>query len=698
MKKKLIWMLVLTMLMTLTTGAAPAEDVFKFESKEVSVFEGETFELEPLLIREGNPATGDLSWKSASPKVASVADDGTVTAIKKGSAAITVKMTAGKKTWKANITVNVLRRVTDVTLNTNQLTVYQPTDPQVGEFLAEDTEFPVILLPAGKSADLKVTVTPSDASSKKVTISSSDEGVLKISGTTMKAIQAGKCDLTIASQQNPEVAEIFRVLVTQPVTKVIVTADGKAVRVGETLQLHASCEPGNATITAVTWSSRSPKIAEVNDNGTVTGLKKGSAEIIAKAADGSGKSGAFTVTVEQQPTGITIAESTLNLVAGKSGQLHATVTPSDANDKSLSWFSSDESIATVNSQGKVTALRRGECTVTAVCNADPDLTASAEINVIQQVTAIRFNDANLSIPVRSGYQLSWTVEPADATIQDVTFSTNNKKVATVDADGYVTAGSRGSAVITAKATDGSNKQAQIKIQVYQPVEGVSIQYPVYHIQKEGQLNVKALIQPSDANNIAVEWSIDDESVATVKGNGKNIGTVRGRKNGTTTLTATTVDGGFTATAEIRVADFNRAVVVDDVYLEKEQIRLVFRNRERFAVSKVYFKVECYSVTGDPIMCNTDGKSSSFTGYYDLELLPDECTEHYRFTFDNYVRPVDPICGMNVYITGWKDTEGYTRNIPEEAWPMRGFYRYLWQNTGELDVIDDMVLVERDAEP
>ena len=218
-----------------------------------------------------------------------------------------------------------------------------------------------------------------------------------------------------------------------------------------------------------------------------------------------------------------------------------------------------------------------------------------------------------------------------------------------------------------------------------------MQYAVYHIQKDGALNVKALIQPSDANNIAVGWSIEDETVATVSGNGKNVGTVRGRKNGTTTVTAITEDGGYTASAEIRVADFNRAVVVDDVYLQQEQIRMVFRNREDFTVERVYFVVDCFGYDGQPLMCNSEGESNRFNGFYDMELQPGDYTEQYHFTFPDYELPLEPICGLNVYITGWKDSEGYTRNIPEEQWPMRGFYRFLWPENG---ATDEMVPTEK----
>ncbi len=692
MKRMILRGSILLLLLALFAGTALAADVFKFETKEIDIFENET--ISPALVRDGAPAgEGTLTWTSSRPKIASVAEDGTITGLQKGTAVITAKLAGEKKSWKATLTVNVLRRVTDVTLNTAQLKVYQATDPQVSELLGAETEHDVILLAAGKSAELRSTCTPSDASSKKVTYTSSDEGVLKITGNTMKALQAGECELTVASQQNPEVKEIFHVLVTQPVTKVTVDAEAKSVNVGERLTLYAQCEPDNATLTAVEWSSRSPKVAEVDQNGTVTGLKKGSAVIEAKAADGSGKTGTFTVQVEQLPTGISFRDATLNLIASQSSTAQATVSPADANDKSLRWSSSDESVATVNSQGRITAVGRGECVITATCAANPDVSATLTVNVIQRVTAIRFDDSSVSLPVKTDYQLSWTVEPADASIQDVTFSSNNKNVATVDAFGNVTGVSKGTAVITVKATDGSNRQGQIKVQVTQPVEGVSIQYAVYHIQKGGSLNIKALIQPSNANNIAVDWTIEDESIATVTGNGKNVGTVRGRKSGTTTITGVTQDGGYTASAEIRVGDFNRAVVVDDVYLQDEQIRLVFRNRESFTVEKVYFRVECYDVTGSPLVCNKDGVSGSFSGYYDLELQPDSTTEHYRFTFEDYLQPADPICGMNVYITGWKDSEGYTRNIPEDQWPMRGFYRYYWPGHIE-EATDEMVPTEK----
>jgi len=167
----------------------------------------------------------------------------------------------------------------------------------------------------------------------------------------------------------------------------------------------------------------------------------------------------------------------------------------------------------------------------------------------------------------------------------------------------------------------------------------------------------------------------DESIATVT-DSRNIGRMRGRSEGTTTLIAETEDGGYTATAEIRVADFNRAVVVDDLYMEGDEIRIVLRNRSNFTVDRVYFTVETYDGDGNPLVCNADGVSNFFDGSYRLELGPNERSQHYKFHFGDYVQPTQRIALVNLQITSWRDIEGYTRNISEEHRPTQSYRRFI----------------------
>ena len=680
MKLKLKTGLLILLTLLAVSAAALAADPFRYAERSAEIFEGET--LKPELIREGSALEeGTLTFRSTNEKAATVDAEGNITAVKKGNAYIRATLKIGRRTLTAQLPVKVLRKVTAVTLNTGRMQVYRPEDSLIFDLLRQDTTNDVILLSAGKSIELRATVTPADASSKKVEYSSSDEGVLKVGAASAKAMQAGECDLTLTSVQNPEVTSTWHVLVVQPARKVTVSSpSGKILNVGESITLTAEFEPYNTSIQAVTWSSRNPEVATVDENGTVTGLKRGTATIKAEAADGSGKADTISLTVAKKPTGITFRETELYLATGQNGYVHATVLPQDANEKGVTFSSSDPDIATVTAAGQVRGVRRGECEIIATSKADPSVTASLPVQVVQKVTKIEFTNS-LTIPVRTSGQLTWDVLPADATIKDVTFTSSNKKVATVDQNGVVTGYTRGTSVITATATDGSKRRGTIRVTVTQPVEGMHIQYQLYHVQLEGSRNVKAVIEPSNANNLNVHFSVDDPNVASVR-DSRNIARVRGLREGTTILTGVTEDGGFTGTTVIRVADYNRAVVVDDLYLEGQNIRMILRNRSDFPVEKVVFQVDTYDEYGDPLVCNADGASTSFIGSYRMTLNPDEETEHYYFNYGDWVQPIEKIGTVTLTVLSWTDSEGYTWNIGEEHRPNQTYRRYIKQKTSD----------------
>ena len=674
--KKVIAMLLVTLAAALFAAPALADNIFQFEVRSVTLFEEDT--VETALKREGTPAEGEVKYSTGSAAIATIDEDGIITGVKKGSTTVAATVQSGKRSWKTTLKVNVLRRVNNVTLNTSEMRVYESSDPMISDLLWETTDKPVILMTVGASLRLRSTCTPSDASSRDVTYTSSDEGVVKISGGQMKAVQAGECELTAKSTQNPEVTDEYHVLVIRPVTKITVSAKDSTVYVGETLQLTAECAPENAGIQEVTWSSRMPSVATVDENGLVTGIKKGTVNIEATAADGSGKVGRVSLTVAQLPEEITLKNTELSLAAGQNATLTATVLPTNANDRRVLWSSSDESVATVNKEGRVHAVGRGECFITAACAGNPEVETFALVRVIQRVTSITFIDKEISLPIHTEAQLAWYVLPEDASDQEVTFTSSNKRIATVDEFGVVTALQQGTANITATAVDGSQKQGRVKVTVTQPVEGVTMQRGTYRVQTETRTNVRAVITPSNANNTNMSWYISDSSVASISSGGKNVCTVTGLRQGTVTLTGVTEDGGFSASTTIVVGDFNRAVVVDDVYVENEQIRLSLRNRSDFTMARVYFTINCYDAEGRPLVCNVDGVSTSFNGYYPLLLGPDEITEHYRFTFRDYMQPLSPIYGVEVAITGWMDTDGTEWSITNEALqPRQSFRQFVW---------------------
>ena len=159
------------------------------------------------------------------------------------------------------------------------------------------------------------------------------------------------------------------VYVYQPVTKVAFTDSTPYVGVGETFQLNWTVTPEYATDTSVTFSTNKESILHVDQNGVVTGLKRGEAYVYATANDGSGKKGSIKVQVVQPVEGVGIKYDERTVGVGEKTTNTAVFYPSDASITDMTWYSLDETIATVTGSGKtanVTGRAWGETTIIGV--------------------------------------------------------------------------------------------------------------------------------------------------------------------------------------------------------------------------------------------------------------------------------------------------------------------------------------------
>ena len=666
MKKK-GWILVFALLFCLCAAApALAANTFLFAQRSFTLFAGESVQTQ--LTRDGNfDGDGEIVYASARESIATISEDGVITAVGKGETTVTASlMRNGKRVIRAQAAVKVLRAVTKVTLNTTRLSVHDPEEPAIFDLLNEETEYQVLVIPAGTSVNLNTTCTPEDASNKRVAYASTDDGVAKVTGTMLKAVQRGECDLTISSVQNPEITEVFHILVIQPVKKIQIDAGDKKVAAGSTLQLNAVCSPDNATIREVTWSSANPSLAEVDANGIVTGKKRGSVNIVATAADGSNIKASVYLNVTQPVTSVSFSQADYTVVNGRSVQARVTVLPADASDKKVEWSSSDETIATVRG-GQITGRKAGTCTVTCSSASNPDVSADIQVNVVQLATKIECTNpqSELSLKVGETVGLNWSVLPEDTTDKRLTYKSQHPKIATVDSNSVVTAKSRGTATIVATSEDQGKRKGSVRINVIQPVTGVSMQRPLYYIQRGASGSVRAVVEPRNANNQKIHWSSVDEGIATVRSNGTSTGSVYGVTSGTTTITAFTDDGGYTATARVRVGNFNEAVMVEELYVNKNnQIKISLRNMSQdLTLGNIHYVIECYDTAGNPMICNKDGEKTSFEGDYPFVLYPLDRTSHGSFRFKNYV--IDqPLGAVVLTVVSWRDADGITWTIPE----------------------------------
>lgn len=674
MKKfwKIVMLIVLCVSLLCGVTAMAEADRFQFEKTNLTVFEGNTLELS--LIRQGNcAADGELTFVSGRENIATVDENGVVTGLTKGQSTITATLKTEKRTWKASVNVTVARAVTDIAVNETNLTLYDAADPLISHLTGGEGGR-VLLLRKGKQVSIRATLSPNDANNRRYTVASSDTDVVRVSGSTLTARGAGECIVTVASESNPEVSVDYRVIVITPVTGVTVTADTKTLFIGTTAQLTATVKPADASITGVKWESTNEKVAVVDEYGVVTGVGRGQATIRATAADGGGQRASVNVTVKQQPESITLSGLSGNIRVGGGVTLKATVLPNTTSDKAVVWSTSDASVATVSANGYVKGVRAGSCTITCQSKAFPEVYAQIDVTVYAPVTSITFNEKNPSVAVGRSIALSWTVKPQDATDSSVSFSTNKPDVVSVSDDGIVTGLKRGECYVYATANDGSGKKATIRVTVTQPVTGVTMKYTSQNVGLNKYTTNTAILEPANADNKKMQWTSQDERIATVSGNGLNP-KVTGRAWGTTTIIGTTDDGSYVVTYTINVGSRKDALRITNLWAENNAAKIVVYNASNLTITKFYYTIYLYNAFGEPLVCNTDGRSFSFTGTYNFTLAPGEATRHGQFSFGReYIKPYG-VGQVVMRINGYDIEGGEHYDIPANDQP-----EFTWKAT------------------
>lgn len=337
-----------------------------------------------------------------------------------------------------------------------------------------------------------------------------------------------------------------------PVTGITVSPSSLSLNVGATSTLTATVSPSNATNKSYSWSSNNTGVATVNSSGLVTAKANGTATITATTADGA-KTSSCTVVVTTPTSGITVSPTTATIIKGKTQQLTATVAPSTASDKSVTWSSSNAAIASVSTSGLVTAKAAGTATITATSSGGHK--AECKVTVRVPVTGVTLSSTSLSLIKGNSRQLTATVAPSDASTKTVTWTSTDKSVATVSSAGIVAAVGGGSATITATTSDGSYT-ASCAVTVTVPVEGVKFNDISANVGMGSTTKLNYTITPSDATNKTVTWQSSDTAVATVD---KSSGVITPVAPGGTEITVTTEDGGYSDTTLLMVTNALKTV-------------------------------------------------------------------------------------------------------------------------------------------
>ena len=374
-----------------------------------------------------NATDKTVTWTSSNTSVATV-KDGVVTAVKVGTATITAKAGTLSKTCTVNVTPATVA-VTGVTLDKTSAS-----------------------LKVDETVTLTATVSPSDATEKTVTWSSSNSAVATVKDGVVTAVAVGTATITAKAGDKTATCTVTVTSATVAVTRLTLSTEYVSLNVNDIVTIKANVYPDNATDKTVTWSSSNPTVASVS-NGNVTALKAGTALITAKAGSLTATctvsvGGASIVYV----TGISLNKTSATIKPNATLTLTATVTPSDATDKTVTWSSSNPNVASV-SNGIVTGHKEGTAVITAEAgskSATCTVTVSATGVATVDVTSVTLDKKSTTLKVKETVTLKATVKPDDATDKTVTWTSSNTAIATVK-NGVVTGVKAGTATITAKA-------------------------------------------------------------------------------------------------------------------------------------------------------------------------------------------------------------------------------------------------------
>lgn len=426
-----------------------------------------------------------------------------------------------------------------------------------------------ITMDVNKSEVLYATVAPATALNKSVIWTSSNPAVVEVNQNgVLTSKTTGVAQITVTTADGAFTDNCTVVVANIPVTGVILDKSNTSIDVGKAIVITASIMPENATNRSVIWRTSNSNIASVDINGVVIGKAAGEATIIAETVDGKYTAVCKVVVnnVSQVVpiTGLSLDKTNITLEQGKVVILGAQIKPSNATNKKITWESSNVNVASVDSNGIVTAKNTGWAWVTATAS-DGGYKAYCFVTVNKYsdnyvaVNGIELDTVIVQMSKGESETLRATVLPAEATNKSLTWSTDNSSVVSVDSNGKITALNPGIAIITATSAEGKFKDRCIiivwdKNVTNEDKDVFSLRLNKTSIRiKEGKFEkLTPIINPGYLKKTNLEWTSSNNEVAYVTADGR----VYGKKEGKAIITVKTKDGKHSSSCEILVTGDN----------------------------------------------------------------------------------------------------------------------------------------------
>lgn len=458
------------------------------------------------------PSAGILGYKSSDSNIADVENNnGVIEAKSVGEVTITLSVigTDIERTIKVKV-------IDGIALNYSSVKIYTAGTVKLKEFVT-NTSVPVVW------------------SSDKPNVATVENGLVT-------GISQGTAKITVSQTINGVVKSATCIVQVEPsVTKITLDPAEVSLNKQEKATVTATIEPNTLNNVSLKWMSSNENVVKIEKaydlSATIQGLAAGTAVITAVNQENV-VVGYCQVTVKERVTKVTLSDSAVTLsLAKKTYQLSAYVSPDTATNKKINWTSTNTKVATVDSNGLVTLVSGGTASIIAASDDNPAATAMCTITVETPASSLVLDEKTKEMNVGETYRLGYVITPTNAANKEVSWSSSNTAVATVDATGLIKAVAAGQAIITVKTADGT-LTASCTITVKQKATGISLDATDLELYVNQSYELKATVTPASSTDYKLTWESSNSTVATVDDKGKVTAIAAGR----TTITVKTSTG------------------------------------------------------------------------------------------------------------------------------------------------------------
>lgn len=435
----------------------------------------------------------DIIWTSSNESVATV-KDGKVTAISEGTTTITASINGNKSTCTVVVSSDYIP-VSGISINQSSLTIL-----------------------IGSTTTLTANITPSNATYQEITWTSSNETVATVKDGKVTGISEGTTTIT-ASIDGKKSTCTIKVADTIPLEEITINKTSLTIKEKSTEKLSITYSPSNATNKKITWKSSNPNIVSVDSEGNITAIKTGSATITAISDDG-GYVVTCKVTVQaisKKVTSVSLDKKEVTLETGENVTLKVTINPSYAENKNVTWTSSNEAVASAEG-GKIIAISPGTAEI-KVISEDGNKEAICKVTVTSPpLEGISFAQVEQTLYVGDEISLIPILSPTTSVLEEPIWTSSDEIVATVE-NGLIRAFTEGTTTITVYSKDKKLSATTNVVVINRPQEPLNITVEGYDLNfDENVKNYTLTIK--DENELKIHTNVSEDEVI-INGN-KNL--------------------------------------------------------------------------------------------------------------------------------------------------------------------------------